>query len=318
MVITTIALFLGACLLLVLSGWLLVKSLSKISIFLRINEFIVAFIMMAFCTSLPELFVGISSAIQGKPTISLGNVIGSNIVDLTLIAGIAILLARGIRIERKIIPREVFGMVFLTALPMVLMYFGKELSRLDGLILLGAFAIYMYEMVTSKHAQYEKKFKDHISHWTALLTFVIFIVCAIGLYVSSKWVVHYGSELATMLGMPPIIIGLFFVAIGTSLPDLTFSARAVLAKHAPLAIGDLVGAVVVNSTVVLAITALITPITNSFFLFVTSAAFMIAITFLFATFIESGEKLTWKEGVSLILFYIVFVIVELNLQQYFK
>ncbi|MEM2916717.1 MAG: sodium:calcium antiporter [Candidatus Woesearchaeota archaeon] len=317
MVLATIGLFLGACILLVISGWLLVKSLSKISVFLRINEFIAAFILMAFCTSLPELFVGISSALAGKPTISLGNVIGSNIVDLTLIAGIVILLARGIRIERKIIPREVFGMVFLTALPVVLMYFGKELSRLDGLILLGAFAIYMYEMVTSKHAQYEKQPADHVPHWIALLMFVLFVVCAVGLYFSSKMVVHYGVELARMLELPPIVIGLFFVAIGTSLPDLTFSARAVLAKHAPLAIGDLVGAVVVNSTVVLAVTALINPITNSFFLFVTSAAFMIAITFLFATFIESGDKLTWKEGVSLILFYVVFVIVELNLQRYF-
>jgi len=317
MVLATIGLFLGACVLLVLSGWLLVKSLTKIAAFLRLNEFIAAFILMAFCTSLPELFVGISSALAGKPTMSLGNVIGSNIVDLTLIAGIAILLARGIRIERKIIPREVFGMVFLTALPMVLMYFGKELSRLDGLILLGAFAIYMYEMITSKHAQYREELRDHISHWKALLIFAGFIVCGITLYFSSKMVVHYGSELAIILGLPPIIIGLFFVAIGTSLPDLTFSVRAVMAKYAPLAIGDLVGAVVVNSTIVLAVTALITPITNSFFLFVTSAAFMIAITFLFATFIESGEKLTWKEGVSLILFYVVFVIVELNLQQYF-
>ncbi len=317
MVLATIGLFLGACVLLVLSGWLLVKSLSRISAFLRINEFVAAFIIMAFCTSLPELFVGISSALAGKPTISLGNVIGSNIVDLTLVAGIAILLAKGIKIERKIIPREVFGMVFLTALPMVLMYFGKELSRLDGMILLGAFATYMYEMITSKHAQYEKEHGDHVPHWIALLTFAVFVACAIGLFFSSKMVVHYGSELATMLGLPPIIIGLFFVAIGTSLPDLTFSARAVMAKHAPLAIGDLVGAVVVNSTIVLAITALITPITNSFLLFVTSAAFMIAITFLFATFIESGNKLTWKEGISLILFYVVFVIVELNLQQYF-
>ncbi len=317
MVLAIIGLFLGACVLLVLSGWLLVKSLTKISAFLRINEFIAAFILMAFCTSLPELFVGISAALAGKPTISLGNVIGSNIIDLTLIAGIVILLARGIKIERKIIPREVFGMVFLTALPMVLMYFGKELSRLDGLILLGAFGIYMYEMITSKHAQYREEFRDHIPHWKALLIFAGFIVCGITLYFSSKIVVHYGAELATMLGLPPIIIGLFFVAIGTSLPDLTFSARAVMAKHAPLAIGDLVGAVVVNSTIILAVTALITPITNSFFLFVTSAAFMIAITFLFATFVESGDRLTWKEGVSLILFYIVFVIVELNLQQYF-
>jgi Ca2+/Na+ antiporter len=91
----------------------------------------------------------------------------------------------------------------------------------------------------------------------------------------------------------------------------------VLTKHSPLALGDLVGSVVVNSTLVLAVTAIICPITDSFVLFVTSASFMIAITFLFATFVASGTKMSWREGISLILFYALFVIVELNLEHYF-
>jgi cation:H+ antiporter len=316
MVLETIGMFLLACALLVVAGTILVKTLSRIAAFLKLNEFIAAFIIMAFCTSLPELFIGISSALAGKPTFSLGNVIGSNIVDLTLIAGIAIVLAKGIDIKGGLIRREVYGMVLLAALPMVLMFIGKELSRLDGLILLGVFAVYFYEMITSKHARFQKKMSEKDSHWVALGIFLLFLISAAGLFFTAKMVVHYGTELAVSLNLPPIIIGLFFVALGTSLPDLTFSLRAVMAKHSTLAIGDLVGAVVVNSTIVLAVTALIAPITNSFLVFVTSAAFMIAITFLFATFVASGDRLTWREGVSLILFYAVFLLVELNLEQY--
>ena len=72
----------------------------------------------------------------------------------------------------------------------------------------------------------------------------------------------------------------------------------------------------VNSTVVLAVTALIQPIVNSFYIFLTSAMFMVAITFLFATFMASGNKLSWREGISLILFYALFLIVELQLEQF--
>ncbi len=316
MVLTTILWFILACILLVIAGSALVKSLAKLSIFLRMNEFVAAFIIMAFCTSLPELFVGISAALAKTPTFSLGNVIGSNIIDLTLVAGIAVLLARGIKIRGGLIRSQVFGMVLLAALPMVLMFFGRQLSRLDGLILLGAFAIYFYKMLSSKHAQFKKKLSDHVTHWAALGLFSVFLISGVVLFYSAKMVVNYGSELALYLGLPPLLIGLFFVALGTSLPDLAFSARAAMTNHAPLAIGDLVGAVVVNSTIVLGVTALITPIVNSFLLFVTSAAFMIAITFLFATFVASGDKLTWREGVSLIIFYAVFLIVELNLEQY--
>jgi cation:H+ antiporter len=316
MVLATIGLFLLACLLLVITGALLVKSLVKLSIFLKLNEFIAAFVLMAFCTSLPELFVGITSALAGKPAFSLGNVIGSNIVDLTLIAGISVVLARGIKINNPVIRKEVFGMVILAALPMALMFIGKELSRFDALILLGAFAIYFYTMLTTGRRAFHHKMHDRITAWQGTAMFALFIICAVGLYFSAAMVVRYGTQLAVDLALPPIMVGLFLVALGTSLPELTFSTRASLTKHGSLALGDLVGAVVTNSTIVLAVTALIHPITNSFFVFLTSAVFLVAITFLFATFLASGNKLTWREGVSLILFYVLFIIVELELEQY--
>jgi cation:H+ antiporter len=317
MVLETLGLFILACVLLVASGMLLVKSLIKLASFLKLNEFIASFVLMAFCTSLPELFVGISSSLAGKPAFSLGNVIGSNIVDLTLVAGIAVALARGIRIESKVIRQEVYGMVVLATLPMVLMFIGRELSRLDALILLGAFAIYFYKMLSSGHAQLNRALGDKVTPWAGIGAFVLFTACAVALYFSASMVVKHGTALAIDLALPPILVGLFFVALGTSLPELTFSARAALTKHGALALGDLVGAVVVNSTIVLAVTALISPIVNSFFIFITSAVFMISITFLFATFIASGHRLSWREGISLILFYVLFLIVELNLEQYF-
>ncbi len=317
MVLVSLGLFFASCLVLIVLGMVLVKSLVKLAAFLRLTEFFAAFILMAICTSLPELFVGISSALAGAPAFALGNVIGSNIIDLTLVAGIAVLLARGIKIEADVIRQEVYGMVILAALPMVLMFIGRELSRFDALILIGAFCIYFYKMITSGRARLHGKFENRVNPWLGLGSFLVFIAAGAGLYFASSWVVKYGGEIAVELALPPIVVGLFLVALGTSLPELTFSIRAALTKHSQLAIGDLVGAVVVNSTLVLAVTAMIHPIVNSFFIFLSSAMFMIAITVLFATYVVSGRKLSWREGVSLIIFYVLFAIIELNIEQFF-
>jgi cation:H+ antiporter len=316
MALNTLILFVLSCIMLVAAGTLIIKGFVTLARFLRLNEFIAAFIIMSFCTSLPELFVGISAALAGKPAFSLGNIIGSNIVDLSLVAGITVVLARGIKIQNKVLRKEVFGMVFLAALPVALMYIGRELSRYDALILLGAYVIYFYKMVASGKARFHRAMEDHITPWQGLGAFVLFALSVAALYGSAQLVVRYGTQLALDLALSPILIGLFFVALGTSLPELTFSARAALTRHGSLALGDLVGTVVVNSTIVLAITALIQPITNSFFIFLTSSMFMVAITFLFATFLASGNKLSWREGISLIIFYVLFLIVELNLQHY--
>ena len=317
MVLATLGLFFGACLILIILGAVLVKSLIKLASFLRMSEFFAAFILMAICTSLPELFVGITSALAGTPAFSLGNVIGSNIIDLTLVAGIAVALARGIRIESKIVRKQVFGMVILASLPMVLMFIGKELSRFDALILIGAFSIYFIKMITARDGHLHSKFNKAVKPWVGLGAFMLFAAAVVGLYFSASWVVKYGGLIAVELSLPPIMVGLFLVAFGTSLPELIFSVRAAMTRHGQLALGDIMGAVVMNSTIVLAVTALIHPITDSFVIFMSSAAFMVVVTFLFATFISSGRKLSWREGICLILFYVLFVIIELNLEQYF-
>ena len=134
------------------------------------------------------------------------------------------------------------------------------------------------------------------------------------LFFCANFVVEYAGLLSIGIALPTIMISLFLVAIGTTLPELVFETRAVLTGHSEMALGNLIGSVVVNSTLVLGITALIYPITANFLLFVVGAIFMIIIAFLFATFVESGSKLYWKEGVSLILFYIFFCIIEFYLQ----
>ena len=311
-----IILFVISCIILVASGSFLVRSLVIITKFLRISEYVAAFILMAFSTSLPELFVGISSAIAKQPALVFGTVIGSNIADLTLIGGIAVLMARKVNIKRLAIKKDVIFMILLAALPMALMFIGNKLSRFDGIILLMVFLFYTNHLIKTRK-QYTVKLKNKIGRWEILSAILIFMFSLVLLYGSSHYVVKYGAELALGLYLPPIFVGLFFLALGTSLPELVFTVKAMTKNHAEFAIGDLIGSVVMNSTLVLAVAALIFPITTNFFLFFTSAIFMILATMLFAAFVRSGEKFTALEGISLIILYVLFLIVELNIQQYF-
>lgn len=308
MVLINLFIFLGACIILVLSGTLLVKTLSKIAVFLRLSEFVIGFIIMAFATSLPELFVGISSALAKKPALSLGTVIGSNIADLTFVIGIAVILARGIK-TKKDVNKDSIRMFLIMLVPLVLMLIGNNLSRIDGAILVLIFGYYSWRVLI-KRKRFKKELEDHVKRWGVILSTVLFLFSLVLLFLSARYVVEYATILSIELALPVILIGLFLIAIGTSLPELVFETSAVLSGHPELALGDLIGSVIVNSTLVLGVTALIYPITSNFMVFFSSAIFMITVGFLFVTFAYSSSKLDWREGASLIMLYAFFIIIE--------
>jgi len=309
MVIGNLIFFIISCIVLIYSGTWLVKSLVKVASFLKMNEFIVSFIIMAFATSLPELFVGINSALTSASAISLGNVLGSNIANLSLVLGIAIVFSRGIKVGGAYIRKDSWLMFGIMFLPLILMYLGRTLSRLDGIILLVVLGFYFWRVIL-RRKRYSKKFENNIRKSKAILYTAMFIFSLIVLFVSSNFVVKYASLLSIDFALPPILIGLFLVALGTSLPELVFSVRSGMLGHQEFIMGNLIGSVIINATLVLGITALIMPITANLLLFLTSTAFMIVIGFLFITFTESSRKLDLKEGVSLILVYILFIIVQ--------
>jgi len=296
------------------SGTFLVKSLKKISAFLNISEFTAAFIIMAIATSLPEIFVGINSALAKNTALAFGNVIGSNIADFALVGGIMILLARGIKIEKKDIKIDSLYLIPVVLLPLILFFIGNSLNQIDGIILIVVFCLYSWRILRRR-----KKFKKPLEKETRIkrheivIYSIIFIISLILLFVSSHFVVKYASLLAIDFMLPPIVIGLFLIAVGTSLPELAFESRAAQLGHGEMALGDLIGSVVANSTLVLGITAIIFPITANLMLFVISAIYLLLLTFLFATFIHSGSKLYVMEGIALVLLYIFFIFIQLYL-----
>jgi len=308
MLLTNAIYFAIACIILIASGAFLVRSLSKISKFLRISEFSAAFIIMAIATSLPELFVGISSALAGTPALSLGNVVGANILNLTLITGIIILLSKNIKTSKRI-GKDAYFMVFGISLILILYIIGSSLSRVDGIILFAFFLTNSYR-IFKKRKKFPKKIKNGLETKRKFIHLLIFLIALIGLLISSNFVVRYATALAVDLNLPEIMIGLFLLSIATTLPELVFGISATKLHHKEMGIGDQIGTIVANSTLILGIVAIIHPIEVTFLPFITSAIFMFIASFVFVTFLITGRKLETLEGISLILMYVLFIVIE--------
>lgn len=301
---------------LVISGIYLVKSLSKISSYLRISEFSAAFILMAFATSIPELFVGISSALQGTPQLSMGNIIGANIIDLTLLTGIFILMSRGIKLKSQKVGKEIYFMFGGILLLIVLYLIGNSLSRIDGCILILLFGIHTY-LILKKRKKYSAKIKSkRESEPHKFFYILIFIFSLIILFISSSYVVQYADKIAIDLNLPDIFIGLFLISIATTLPELIFGIDAVLLKKSEMAIGDQTGTIFTNICLVLGIVAIIHPIQVSLTPFILSSIFLLISGFIFVTFIKSGRKLDIYEGISLIGLYLFFVVLQFLIRSF--
>ncbi|MBS3080792.1 sodium:calcium antiporter [Candidatus Pacearchaeota archaeon] len=314
MVVENIIYFAVSALFMIIAGIFLVKSLVHISRFLGISEFSAAFIIMAFATSIPEFFIGVTSALSGNPSLSLGNVIGANILDLTLIMGIIVLSVKEIKIKSDGISKDLYFMLIAITLVVLLFSIGRELSRIDGIILLVVFFFHTVN-VFRKRKKFEKQkikktknFKNKLNKFYWLL---IFLIALIGLFVSSNFVVKYAVNLAEDLKLPQIFVGLFLISIATTLPELVFGLSAVNLKHKVMAVGDQVGTVVMNSTFILGTVALIKPITAEFLPFIISGIFMFVAAFIFTTFVLTGKKIEKNEAISLILIYVLFIIFEI-------
>lgn len=257
MILIYIISFLVVCVLLAYSGASLVKSLNRMSIFLGLSGFSIAFVLMSFATSLPEFFVGITSALKGTPELSLGNLLGANIINLTLSMGLITFFARGVPVKGKYLFGNLLASLGVALLPFLLL-FDQKLSRLDGGILLAAFLVYIITLLSRRKKTKEKEDEVGLKEFFKNL---LFFFLGIGVLLFSAWVlVYFATKIATSLNLSLVFIGLIGVALGTSLPEFTFGLRAQRSEHKEMNLGNILGSIVVNVSLILGIVSLISPI----------------------------------------------------------
>ncbi len=280
-------------------------------------------IIIAIGTSFPELFVGITSAIAGKSSLSLGVALGSNIANIALIGAGSALISGRVSITESIIKKIIWISFACGILPYILLLDGN-LGKIDGLVMIFvyiSYILYFFPRYKEKvlgghhHRIVLLKLVGNIEHyaedkWKSLAG--VFIGISLMLF-SADTIVKFSNVLAEKINIPIFIIGLFILAIGTSLPEFAFSLRSLKDNEPQMFIGNLLGSIVANTTLIVGLSVLINPvkILNPQRYLIPGAMFVF-VYLLFYQFIRTKKRLDrWEAGV-LVLIYIIFFLVELR------
>jgi len=308
-------LFLVSCLAFYLSGELIVKSLIKIAKFLGWKEFVVSFLVMAFVGSLPNLFVGISSALHNIPQLSFGDIIGGNVVDLTLSVALAALFAKkGIPAKSRTIHGTLLFTILAAVLPIFLIWDGV-LSRMDGLLMIVLFFVYI-AWLFSKKERFTKTCEDTsplAQSFKTSFSGIFKIILSLAVFaIASEGIVRSAKYFADTFNWPIILIGLFIVGLGNCAPEMFFAVSAARNKMEWMVLGDLMGTIIAPATLVLGIVALINPIEiTDFSPFGIARIFTFIAIFFFFFFIKNDSRISKKEAAFLLFVYIAFIITEI-------
>lgn len=313
--ITIISLFLLSCLVLAFLSSRIIRSLDKIARYLGWREFVIAFFVIAIAGNLPNLFVDFNAALQGKPEITLGDIIGGNLVDLTIILAISTFFSRkGLSAKSEMVQKTAMFTSAIAILPLLLIWDGK-MDRMDGIILIFAFLFYAWWLF-AEEGRFRKVYREKNSHHMTPTGFtwaiVEVILLVILLLVSSQAVVWSAQFFATSLGVSLSLVGIIIVALGNSFPETYFSIVSARKEENWMVLGDLMGSVISCATLVLGIIVVIVPFEiKDLSLFLAARTFLIIAAAFSLLFIITNKKISKKEGLFLLFIYIAFLITQI-------
>lgn len=293
------------------------QSLIKLSRYLGIKEFVIAFFVMTLASSLPNIFLGINAISSGMSSLALGDIFGNNLVVLTVAISFAVFFSRKkeIQIESTTIKDTSVFTIVSAILPVILLFDGN-LSRIDGIILVLLFILYVFWLFSKKerfskvYGGVEYKDNELIHNFKGTLLGLLRIIFGLVLViVASKGIIHSANFFSFGFGLNIAIVGLFVTGIGNALPETYFAIASARKGHSFMILGNLMGSVIFLSTLVLGILAITSPIDikDGSFL-VLSRIFMIISAVLFWVFGRTSRKIEKKEAVLMFLIYIIFAI----------
>ena len=256
--------------LLIAGGALLVRGASEIADAFGISPMVVGLTIVGFGTSSPELVVNVLGALNGATGLAFGNVVGSNISNLALVLGAAALM-RPIALQGDVVRREL-PLLLLATTMMTVMALDASLEskpsvigRIDSVVLMLMFCIFIYITVQDvRRLRQKDRLLTNINETPVLLMgekgrlrWLMVVVGLVLLFFGGELTVRNGVELAAQLGVSTTVVGLFVVAVGTSMPELATSMVAAARRESDLALGNIIGSNIFNSLVVLPVSGLV-------------------------------------------------------------
>jgi cation:H+ antiporter len=286
-----------------IGGELFVRGVVGIARWARVSAGIVGATVAAFATSSPELSVAITAAMVGKPQISLGDALGSNIVNVALVLAITLLIS-GIQCPRDSVKRD-FPIVLITPLVIGVLAYDGVLSRLDGLMLLGMFLA--WAVTVTVEARKQRSVAEEIlgerRRWLAIILCLAGLACLI---IAGRFIVTGAKGIATSFGIGEFVIGATVVAMGTSVPELATTVVSKIRRHDEVGLGTILGSNIFNGLFIVAIAAIISPISIDWRAVAIALVFgMVTVALIWPT---RGGHIERRRGVLLLALYTIYVI----------
>jgi len=294
---------------------LLVRGASGVALRFGMSALVVGLTVVAFGTSSPELAVTISASLSGSGAIAVGNIVGSNIFNVTCILGLASLICP-LRVDAQVIRREMPIMVAVSLLFPVLLMTGNAIDRWEGLLLFTGVigyttvSIWLSKKETTVVVSANSASTDGDGGTRSLAVLIVLILIGLGaLLLGSKLMVDNAVLLARRWGVSDAIVGLTIVSAGTSLPELATSIVAALRKQADIAVGNIVGSNIFNVLCIGGAAGIVAPPVTSGGVTPTDFGFMVGTSLLVLPLMRTGFSIKRWEGAVLLACYLAYLIV---------
>jgi len=295
---------------------LMVQGASSFAKMLQIPNLIIGLTVVAFGTSFPELMINIFASMDGQSDLAVGNVVGSNIINILLVIGVAAII-KPLQIQSNTVrfelPYSLLAMVLLFIVANDGLIDGNPISildRSDGIIFLAFFAIFIYyTFVVTKGQKHHHTEGHDVVVMSKTKSALLILIGMVGLYFGGEFIVDSATKLAKEWGLSEVVIGILVVALGTSLPELATSIVASYKGNADMAIGNIVGSNIFNVFLVLGVSATISPIEfnpsiNGDLLM----AFIATVLLFIFVFTGKGRKVDRLEGSIFLVIYTSYVV----------
>ena len=303
LLLAIILLILGFVMLIKGADWF-VDGAAGIAARFGIPQLVIGLTIVAMGTSAPEAAVSITAAKMGNAGITIGNILGSNILNVLLILGITAAITT-VAVQKSTVRWEMPFMHVITIVLAVLGFTGGEIVLWEGIVLWALFLVYLgYLFRMAKNGNAEEEQAELQPLWKQILMLIIGIICIVS---GSDLTVDNATIIAEALGMDDRLIGLTIVAFGTSLPELVTSAMAAKKGNADIAIGNIVGSNIFNILFVVGTTAMITPVAFAHGFLIDSAIALAAGLILWFGVMKE-QKLKKTLGIVMLIGYAVYFV----------
>lgn len=318
--VTSILFILLGFALLIKGADFLVEGASNISKKFHIPEIIIGLTVVSIGTSMPELFVSITSAIDGYPDMAVGNVVGSNACNMLLILGLSAVI-RPIEFKRETRLIEIPICLAITIIFMILANINQDVKKVEGIILVVLFALFIIytivmarkgEKFESKGQEREEIVEEKTPIWKDILYIIIGIIA---LKIGGDLTVDHSVNIANIFNISEKIISVTILAIGTSLPELVTSVTAAFKGKSDIAIGNIIGSNIFNMLLIIGVSSIIAPITYNI-TYNVEMSLLILGTIILSAFplIPPKNKMDRLNGIAFLLLYGVYLGVLFNIK----